>query len=85
MKRDDLIEATLGADSRGPIHLLLTDMVMPGMVGHEVADEVAPIRPEMRVIYMSGYVGFTPRGVLDSDESFLPKPFTQEYIAPQGP
>jgi nitrogen-specific signal transduction histidine kinase/ActR/RegA family two-component response regulator len=65
---------------RGPIHLLLTDMVMPGMVGHEVADEVAPIRPEMRVIYMSGYVGFTPRGVLDSDESFLPKPFTQDTL-----
>jgi two-component system cell cycle sensor histidine kinase/response regulator CckA len=65
---------------RGPIHLLLTDMVMPGMVGHEVADEVAPIRPDMRVIYMSGYVGFTPRGVLDSDESFLPKPFTQDTL-----
>jgi len=65
---------------RGPIHLLLTDMVMPGMVGRELADEVASIRPEMRVIYMSGYMGFTPRGVLDSDASFLPKPFTQDTL-----
>lgn len=53
---------------------------MHGMVGREVAEEVASIRPEVRVIYMSGYVGFTPRGVLDSEASFLPKPFTQDPL-----
>jgi PAS domain S-box-containing protein len=65
---------------RGPIHLLLTDMVMPGMIGRELAEEVASIRPEVRVIYMSGYMGFTRHGMLDSDASFLPKPFTQDAL-----
>jgi CheY-like chemotaxis protein len=65
---------------RGPIHLLLTDMVMPVMNGREVADEITSIRPETRVIYMSGYMGFTSRGVLDSDASFLPKPFSQDTL-----
>jgi CheY-like chemotaxis protein len=63
----------------GPIHLLLTDMVMPGMNGRMLADKLASIRPEMRVVFMSGYTGFTHSGLIDSDLILLPKPFTK-YI-----
>lgn len=65
---------------RGPIHLLLTDMVMPGMNGREVAEKLMPICPDMRIIYMSGYAGFTPRAVLNSEANFLPKPFTRDAL-----
>ena len=64
----------------GPIHLLLTDMVMPGMNGREMAAKLAPIRPEMKVVYMSGYSGFTHAGLADSEISLLSKPFTREKL-----
>ena len=55
---------------RGPIHVLLTDMVMPGMSGLAVAESLMPVRPEMKVVYMSGYTDFATRQQLDSDASF---------------
>lgn len=64
----------------GPIHLLLTDMVMPGMNGRVLADRLASIRPEMRVVFMSGYTGFTHSGLIDSDLILLPKPFTKDIL-----
>ena len=64
----------------GPIHLLLTDMVMPGMNGLAVAENLMPVRPEMRVIYMSGYTNFTTRQQLDSEAIFLPKPITRDAL-----
>jgi PAS domain S-box-containing protein len=64
----------------GPIHLLLTDMVMPGMNGRALADKLVSIRPEMRVLFMSGYSGFTHTGLIDSDLILLPKPFTKETL-----
>ncbi|MGA7796021.1 MAG: PAS domain S-box protein [Candidatus Acidiferrales bacterium] len=64
----------------GPIHLLLTDMVMPGMNGRMLADKFASIRPEMRVVFMSGYTGFTHSGLIDSDLILLPKPFTKDIL-----
>ncbi len=64
----------------GPIHLLLTDMVMPGMNGRDLAANLAAIRPEMRVVYMSGYTGFTHAGLDDSEIVLLVKPFTREAL-----
>jgi len=64
----------------GPIHLLLTDMVMPGMNGRVLADRLASIRPEMRVVFMSGYTGFTHSGLIDSDLILLQKPFTKDIL-----
>ena len=64
----------------GPIHLLLTDMVMPGMNGLAVAQNLMSIRPEMKVIYMSGYTNFTTRQQLDSEANFLPKPIMRDAL-----
>jgi two-component system, cell cycle sensor histidine kinase and response regulator CckA len=62
----------------GPIHLLLADIVMPGMQGDEVARRLRTIRPETKILFMSGY---TKRAVADSlvaesGAAFIPKPFS---------
>ena len=64
----------------GSIDLLLSDMVMPGMNGRLLAEKLASIRPEMTVLFMSGYTGFTHSGLIDSDMILLPKPFTKESL-----
>jgi two-component system cell cycle sensor histidine kinase/response regulator CckA len=64
----------------GPIHLLLTDMVMPGMNGRALAMKLTPIRPEMKVVYMSGYTGFTNPELSDSQITLLPKPYTRDAL-----
>jgi two-component system cell cycle sensor histidine kinase/response regulator CckA len=62
----------------GRIHLLLTDVVMPGMSGRELAIRLIPSQPEIRVLYMSGYTNdlIAQNGILDSDVVLLEKPFT---------
>jgi signal transduction histidine kinase len=61
-----------------PIHLLLTDVVLPGMRGPEVAARLAAQRPDMKVVYMSGYAGdaLSPHGVVDRGAVVFQKPFT---------
>jgi len=63
---------------KGPIHLLLTDVIMPGMNGRELANQVSPSRPEMKVLYMSGYTDnhIGHNGTLDQGIILLQKPFT---------
>jgi PAS domain S-box-containing protein len=62
-----------------PIDVLLTDVIMPEMLGREVAEEVRRVRPEVRVLFMSGYArpGLTREGTLEPGVVLLEKPFTE--------
>jgi two-component system cell cycle sensor histidine kinase/response regulator CckA len=63
-----------------PIHLMLTDVIMPGMNGRDLAANLASVRPAMKVVYMSGYTGFTHPGLADSGATLLAKPFTRDGL-----
>ena len=76
------IEALLtGAKHMGPIHLLLTDVVMPQMSGPEVAEKLTIVRPDIKVLYMSGYPDHPvfSQGV-KRETAFLQKPFTPNVL-----
>jgi two-component system, cell cycle sensor histidine kinase and response regulator CckA len=84
-----VVEARHGADAldigrryHGPIHLLLTDVVMPEMSGPELVSRIAPIRPQMKIIYMSGYPAdaIDHQGMIDQGIEFLPKPIGVETL-----
>jgi CheY-like chemotaxis protein len=70
------------AAHRGPLSLVLTDVVMPGMSGRQVADALQSSRPEARVLFMSGYTDDTisHHGILERGLQFLQKPFTTEGL-----
>jgi PAS domain S-box-containing protein len=66
----------------GPIHLLLTDVLMPGMKGYELAERLVVTRPEVKVLYVSGYPGGSSLPELVAGQAVvLQKPFTSEALA----
>jgi PAS domain S-box-containing protein len=69
-------------DHDGPIHLLLTDVIMPGMLGNQVAARIHDLRPDIRVLYMSGYAQpvLTENGTLPPGVSIIEKPFTRQDL-----
>jgi two-component system, cell cycle sensor histidine kinase and response regulator CckA len=84
-----VLETSNGVDARvtsdgfaKEIHLLLTDVVMPGMSGRKLAEELTLRRPQMKVLYASGYTddAIVHHGVLAAGVAFLQKPFTPDAI-----
>ena len=75
---DGAVAMQIAVAHEGVIHLLLTDVIMPGMNGRELAQRISEIRPQTKVLYMSGYtenvIGHD--GTLDAGVSLLQKPFT---------
>jgi two-component system, cell cycle sensor histidine kinase and response regulator CckA len=79
----DGVEALVAAEAhREPIHLVLTDVVMPRMSGGHLAEQLQPRRPETRVLFMSGYPddAVVRNGLLDASAHFVQKPFSVEGL-----
>jgi two-component system, cell cycle sensor histidine kinase and response regulator CckA len=74
---------SLAVAHSGPIHLLLTDIVMPGMNGRDLYHRLVGQRPELRVVFMSGYTAdvIAHQGILDEGVDFLQKPFSRQTLA----
>ena len=66
-----------------PIHLLITDVVMPGIPGRRVAEQIGEWHPETKVLYVSGYTNddIVRNGVLHDAVHFVQKPFAPAAIA----
>jgi len=81
--RDPRQAEQVAAQFPGEIHLLLTDMVMPGISGRELAARVQARRSDIRVLYMSGYTDnvVTAGGMLEKGLAFLQKPFSPATLA----
>jgi two-component system cell cycle sensor histidine kinase/response regulator CckA len=73
----------LASTHTGTIDVLMTDVVMPGMSGRELAERVTKVRPETKVLYMSGYTdqAVVHHGILDKNAVLLQKPFTMMTLA----
>jgi CheY-like chemotaxis protein len=67
----------------GRIHLLITDMVMPGMNGRDLAEKLRPLHSNLKRLFMSGYTAdvITKHGVLDKSVRFIQKPFSRQNLA----
>ena len=72
----------LSTEHPGPIHILVTDMVMPIMSGKELVSRLGPLRPEMKILYMSGYTedAIASQGNIEPGTAFLEKPFSPDAL-----
>jgi len=86
----DILEAANGDEAMdvaqkhsGEIHLLLTDVVLPGINGRELGERLRMLRPKLKVLFTSGYTSevIARRGVLDDGLAYIAKPFTPDRLA----
>jgi CheY-like chemotaxis protein len=84
-----VLQASDGADAMrvmsehtGPVHALVTDVVMPGVGGPELARRLREVRPDLPTLFISGYTeeGVRTQGVLQPDAAYLEKPFSPEDL-----
>ena len=80
---DGFTALEVAATRSGPIHLLMTDVVMPGISGRELADRIVPVRPGIKVLYMSGYTdqSIVRHGILDTGAVLLQSPYVLSTLA----
>ncbi|MFH0974505.1 MAG: PAS domain S-box protein [Spirochaetota bacterium] len=73
----------LAGDYKGDIHVLVTDVILPQMNGHDMSQQIQKIRPGIKCLYMSGYTAdvIAHRGMLDEGVNFLQKPFSVQSLA----
>jgi len=73
----------LAAEHPGEIHMLITDGIMPGMNGRDLANRLADFRPAIKRLFISGFTAdvIAQRGILDEGMSFLSKPFGRDVLA----
>jgi signal transduction histidine kinase/ActR/RegA family two-component response regulator len=81
--RDGIEALVLAEEFDGPIHILVTDVIMPNMNGQELAGKLSGLRPDMKILYVSGYsdTDIGDHGVLDPRYELLQKPFTPQTLA----
>jgi two-component system cell cycle sensor histidine kinase/response regulator CckA len=80
--KDGMDALEIIAQRTAPIDLMLTDVVMPGIAGQDLAQQVSALRPEIRVVFMSGYAddAIAGHGLLNNYAHFLEKPFTPKSL-----
>ena len=73
----------LAREHRGELHLIVTDVIMPEMNGHDLAQQLLPHHPTMKCLFMSGYTSdiIANHGVLDDGVNFVQKPFSRQALA----
>ena len=84
LEAGDAVQAISVAEQfDGEIRMMLTDVIMPGMNGRELADRVAELRPRTKVVYMSGYTDrvMGSDGEMDDSVEYLQKPFTAAQLS----
>jgi PAS domain S-box-containing protein len=77
---DGMKAVDIARGHKGPIHLLLTDMVMPGMNGRAAAERVSRLHPDIAVVYMSGYTGFSAEEAANLNAAIISKPFSRDTL-----
>jgi two-component system cell cycle sensor histidine kinase/response regulator CckA len=80
---DGLDALVVARNHRSTIHLVLSDVVMPNMSGGELAKELAQLRPDAKLLFVSGYAGKTvlEHNVVDIETNFLQKPYTLKQLS----
>jgi CheY-like chemotaxis protein len=81
--RDGATAVSLGEQHRGRLHLVVTDVILPGMGGREAAERLLKLQPNVKVLFLSGYTddAVVRHGILEAEVALLQKPFSPMALA----